>query len=628
MADYCPTLSADPAVLFASGGYNVFMDLAPRAYEEAVRQANSLNNYIIRPVDFTASFDFEGQLTPFQRPQRPVIDLSQFMFHADTSVPNAPGFLPNSPTITPIPEADLTAPAIAFSARPDTPIVVAPEAPPRPTALVVPTLPDYTLPPTPTLIELNLPAVPNIVIPAFDSPRPTFIDPELSNTFNFTPEAYTSALFDSTKDRIQRWIDGEGVLPAAIEQALFGRGRSRIEVETRREIDASIDQWGNRGFTEPGGVLNARIIELRQNAQDKKAELNRDLTIRMAELALDNMRFAITQSLAAEQLASSIHLEEQRILLAAVTFQRDTAIAIVNVKVAIFNARMQAYQTDATVFAERIRGALAQVEVYRAQIEGEKAKGEINEQRVRVYVEQVRTLNAMADFYRAQVEGVKAQADVQRSVIESFKAEVEAYGARWDAFGKEVEAYKAMVEAENVKSGVHRNLVDAHVARVSAWSTQNNLNFDKERLRIAGHSQSLLAWRGLLDRMLGLVQAENGRIAAVAQGADAQARIYTADAAVESAASAASDRSFQLGLEKEVQEVQAALKQAEINIQQNIQLTQIQVEVRKTLSQVMSQLASAAMSAMNFSASVSSSRGESKSCSTSVSWSGEAPDLS
>lgn len=36
---YCPALSADPAVIFAEGGYSVFMDLAPKTFNMALAQA-------------------------------------------------------------------------------------------------------------------------------------------------------------------------------------------------------------------------------------------------------------------------------------------------------------------------------------------------------------------------------------------------------------------------------------------------------------------------------------------------------------------------------------------------------------------------------------------------------------
>ena len=117
------------------------------------------------------------------------------------------------------------------------------------------------------------------------------------------------------------------------------------------------------------------------------------------------------------------------------------------------------------------------------------------------------------------------------------------------------------------------------------------------------------------------------RIGGQAQRADALSRIYTADAGVETAASAATDRTFQLGLERENASVNAALKAAEIRIQENIQLLSQLMDSRRTQAQVMSQLAASAMSAMNFSASVSSARSATRSCATSVTWTGEAPDL-
>ena len=103
--------------------------------------------------------------------------------------------------------------------------------------------------------------------------------------------------------------------------------------------------------------------------------------------------------------------------------------------------------------------------------------------------------------------------------------------------------------------------------------------------------------------------------------------MYQADAVVETAASAAVDRTFELGLRKEEARTNVALKQAEININQAIQLQSLLLRSKETRAQVLGQLSASTMSAINFSAGVSSSRSKGESCSTSVSWSGEAEDL-
>lgn len=626
ISDYCPVLSADPAVIFADGGYSVFMSLAPKAFNDASRYASELTTIAIEPMDFTASFDFEGDLASFQRPPRPSIDGSAFDFRMPAEPPAPPSFTPRDITLDPAPAFTTPEPSIHIRPGPDTPVVAEPEAPPMPADLAMPVAPDYVLPDVPTMEQLNLPAAPSITLPTFEGQRPVFVEPEINENWSWDPTPYTSELLDKVKAKVELMMDG-GLGLEPIEAVLFQRGRARIDIEARRTIDTRIHEFAARGFSEPNGILNQAIDEILQGSLEAKAELNSTITIESYKELIQNVRFAVQNGIALEQVATNLHIQEQQLTLRAAEFMRETSLAILNARVTVFNARMAAYQTDAQVFATRIQAALAHVELYRAQLEGERIRGEINEQKVRIYGEQIRALGAMADFYRTQIQAVQAQAEVERTKIDRFKAMVDAYSARWRAYGEEVGAFKASMDAENTKATVHRNLVDAYATRVQAWGTTENNKVALERLAIDQNGQQIAVWRGQLERMLALIQGETARIGGHAQRADALARIYTADAGVETAASAATDRTFQLGLERENAEVNAALKAAEIRIQENIQLVGQLMDARKTQAQVMSQLAASAMSAMNFSASVSSSRSQSKSCASSVTWTGEAPDL-
>ncbi|MBW8776660.1 MAG: hypothetical protein JF596_17115 [Stenotrophomonas sp.] len=169
-------------------------------------------------------------------------------------------------------------------------------------------------------------------------------------------------------------------------------------------------------------------------------------------------------------------------------------------------------------------------------------------------------------------------------------------------------------------------MVDAYSTKVQAVATGNRAKLDREQLRIAQHQQVINVFQAQLERIRTLLGAEQVRIGAVAQRADAEARIYTAKGGVEQAASAAADRTFQLGLERAVQQVNTQLKTAEIKVQENIQLTGLLLEVRKMLAQVMSQLAASSMAAVNYSASLSSSRSKSSNCGTNFSLQGEIAD--
>lgn len=624
--NYCPTLSADPAVIFADGGYSVFMDLAPKTFQEALTLATQLGSLNMRPIDFNVGFNFDGQLTPFQRPPRPNINAGDFDFHTPAAPPAPPTYTPGMVSLDPAPVFDGVTPNIQIRPAPSDPLIDAPQPPQNVRDLVIPDAPSYALPPLPTLDALNLPSAPSIQLPTFTNDRPIFVEPPLNENWSFNPQAYSSDLLEKVKAKVTMMMDG-GLGLEPIEQIMFNRGRARLDIEMRRTIDTRTAEFSARGFSEPNGILNAAVLEIMQGGLEAKAELNSNITIESYKELIQNVRLGVQNGIALEQVSTDLHIKEQQLALQAAQFLRESSIAILNARVSVFNAKIQAYQTDAQVFETRIRAELAKVEVYRAQIEGERARGEINEQRVRIYSEQVRSIGVMADFYRTQVQAVQAQADVERSKIESFKAMVDAYSARWRAYGEQVDAYKAGIDAENSKATVHRNLVDAYATRVQAWGTTQGNRIALERLGIDQSGQKLAAWRGQLDQMLALVQAESARIGAQGQRADALARVYTADAGVESAASAASDRTFQLGVEREQANVQTQLRNVELLIQQNMSLIQQLTEVRRVQAQVMGQLAASSMSAMNFSASVSSARSQSTSCAQSVSWTGEAPDL-
>ncbi len=356
------------------------------------------------------------------------------------------------------------------------------------------------------------------------------------------------------------------------------------------------------------------------------AEASRDAAIKQFEESLANQRMAIAQGAALEGTLAQLHTDEQKLMLQAATFQRETVIAVLNARISVFNARLQAYQTDAQVLRDRIQAELAKVEVFRAQIEGERARGEINEQRVRLYESQLRGVTTLADFYRTRVEAVKVQADINRFGIDKYRAQVDAYEARWRAHVAEWQGYTASVEGEGKRADLYRTLVDANAKRVDAWAASNNMQFEAERLRMAQHGVDLDVWRAGITRWDATLSGERARLAAVGQAFDAKARIYSADAGVEQAASAAADRSFELGLARERADVDVQLQQAQMRIQQMLGLLAQSAEIQRAKAQISSQLAASTMSAVNYGASVSSGRSKSNSCSQNYSFQGEIAD--
>ncbi|MGH8073630.1 MAG: hypothetical protein ACREO4_06105 [Lysobacter sp.] len=622
----CDTITIPQAEILVNDAHGRFTELGTQTYNLAIGNLGRLAEVDLAQTHFSVSFDFEEQLAAFQRPARPNIDWNAFEFRDPGNVGAAPAFTPTALQFDSAPEFDHAPPTLTFGPRPNAPDVAVPTAPAAMIDIDVPLPPDYVLPEVPTLLQLNLPDAPDVQIPAFTAEAPVYVEPPFQEDWSFEPTAYVGRLMDELTAKLKPMIMGQEALPPAISAALFERNRSRIEIETGRAVEQAVSEFSQRGFYEPNGMLNGRVMGARQTGQNAIAEASRDVAIKEFEEALANLRFAITQGAALEGVSINLHAAEQGLLLQAATFQRESALAVLNYRITVHNAKLETYKTEAAVARDRIQAALAKVEVFRAQIEGERARGEINDQKVRVYESQLRSLQTMADFYRERINAVKVQAEINREGIERYKIEVDAYGERWRAHVAEWQGYSAGIEGEGKRADLYKSLVEASTERTRAWSLSQNMKIDAERLRMDQHGQSLDVWRAGLTRVEQLLSTERGRLAAVGQGADAQARMYVADAGVEQAASAATDRSFELGLSKERAAVDTQLKVAEMKITEARGLIDQALEMRRAQAQISSQLAASTMSAVSYGASVSSGWSQSKSCGQSFNFSGEIVD--
>lgn len=624
---WCPALSADPAVMYVGSAHDKFMDLGVKTYNLAVANLDGLNDIVLAPYEFNVSFDYADPQATFNRPLKPVIDMSQLEFRdPGLDVGAAPEFTPGNISIPEAPVLDAVAPTLTFGPRPNSPTEPLPTEPADAVAIVMPVAPDYVLPAVPTLQQLQLPDVPNVVIPQADLQRPVWVEPPFQQDWHFDPTPYTRVLVDDLVNTLKPMIVGSPALPAYISQLLWERGRSRIELETNRNVDQAVTEFAARGFTEPQGQLSGRVLELRQGGQNATAEVTRDVLIREFELAYDQQRFAITTGAALEGTLSTIHIEEQRYLLEGARFQMDSALAVVNYRISVFNAQMQGYQTDAQVFRDRIQAELAKVELYRAQLQGVQVLGELNTQHVQLYNAQLDGVRAMAEFYQTQVQTVKVQADINMQGIEKYKAQLQAYSQRWNAYVAEWQGYSASVEGESKRVDIYKAMVDANAKRVDAWATSSNIQVEMERLNQQTFATRTSAWQSKIERLRTALQSEQARLSAVATSVRAQTDMFQSEAQVESAASAAADRTFELGLRREQASVDAQLKHADQMIAQLQFLLSQMVEIQRAKAQISSQLAASTMSAVNYGASVSSSMGNSRSCSTNFSFAGEIMD--
>lgn len=624
---WCPPYTGGTADVYVSDAHHLFLDRGTEVYNLAVSNLQQMLPTWLAPVDFNIDFHTPDPQATYTRPQPPEIDDSALEFR-DPNLPvgPAPVYAPTPLVSRTAPDVDVAAPTLSFAPRPNAPTIPLPAEPAPAADLVMPVMDSYTLPSVPTLQQLTLPTPPTITIEEATLTRPMFVDPPFNQSWSFTPEPYTRVLVDELTATLRPMIVGSAAIPAAIEQALFERGTGKITLDTQQQVDQAYIEFAARGFSEPQGQLNGRIIELRQAGQHSVAEASRDVMIRHYELMYEQQRFAITQGAALEGVLINLHIEEQRFLLEAAKFQMDAALAVVNYRVQAFNAQMQAYAIDAQVARDRIQAELAKLEVYRAQLEGVRLLGELNVQQAQLYEAQLRGVQTLVEIYKTKVDAVRVRAEADMQAVEKYKAQLQAYNERWNAYTAEWRGYSSSVEGESKRVDIFRSLVDMQAKRVDAWATSTNVDIERARLEQQTYGVQMRGWEAQITRLQAALGAEQARLAAAATAVDAKVRVFSAEAQVEVAASAAADRTFELGLRKDEADLNAQLKRAEMLISQT-QFLQSQLnEIQKAKAQISAQLAASSMSAVNYSAGVSSSVSKGQSCSTSFSFNGEVGD--
>lgn len=208
------------------------------------------------------------------------------------------------------------------------------------------------------------------------------------------PEAanYSSTLLSSLQTYISQWVSGAATgLPAAVEQALWDRGRAREVVASAKKAKEAIKQFAYRGFSKPPGALAVQLLEAVQEAQNNDVALSRDVMIKQSDLEQSNRRFAFETAWKIEDGLMRYQQDRVRRLLDAhVAWQQglvtDAGHAAQNfgTQGSVFGAGVQA---DATVFRGRVDVNIAEANI---RIESAKANLQALVQKATVLVEAIR----------------------------------------------------------------------------------------------------------------------------------------------------------------------------------------------------------------------------------------------
>lgn len=614
----CPTIIGNPAIGLVADGWDTFHGFATTSFNLAQTALQDTADFSVAPVDFNIAFDLTEQVTGYQRPPTPVLLDISFSKDAIKDPGNVPNASDISASFAPAPTSNLVEPSINIDDGPGDLKATPPGPAPALDLVPIPVAPDISgdIPDVPTLFNLKIPTIPTLPVRTFNGVRPVLDFAPPAQTWSFEPEDYTSALLNQLRSTVTNVLTGGSGLPAAVENALYARFVARDDESSLRAEQETIEEFSSRGWSEPNGVLSARLAQTRQDSINARANASRDVYIQNKQLENENMKAYATLGVSLESKLIDNHLGIQQLILDGQKFILQSAIEIYNARATLFNAQLQAYQTDAQVFRDLIAADLNQLEQAKAQIEAQKLIGDVNQQLVSLYVARFQGVMARVELFRSQVAGATAQVEQNKAIISAygetvsaFESQVRAYAAEWDAF-------KSRVDAQVSKERIYEISTNAFVARLGAWATANTNVIEQKKLILSQDDFKLRTWEANLEKMKAFLALELGRVDTVVKQNTSNVDLYRGQASVETAASDSNTRIANLEIAQRQASVDTGLKNAQLHIEQTKNIASLLLEKLHGVAQVASQLAAASFSAVHFSAGATSSTTDSQACET------------
>jgi hypothetical protein len=376
--------------------------------------ANEVNGYVTGNIADTSDIISQA-----------IVDANEIITELSQSIPETPPYLELDDFQTRLSRVTLS---ITEPERPNIENLVDDAEIPTLGDIYIPSTPTVTSPTAPTISDIVLPEKPSVdIVPfAIAFPEDTITDTDVT-AFEYTEAEYTSTLLDAAKAKLLSDVQNGGTgLGAAIETAIFERQEERDLIALEEAVENLKAEWGKAGFPLPDGVLAAGVQDIYEKDVNTRTDRSREIAIAQAELAQNNTQFAVTSSITMENMLLQHFNNVADRALDAAKSAVTLAVAVFNVQVDRFKTRLEAYRVGAQAYEAQLRGELAKVEIYKADMEGAKLEADIQEQRVSVYRQQVEAVNSIYSGYRTQVEAARVTAGIEAERLSAFKTRVEA----------------------------------------------------------------------------------------------------------------------------------------------------------------------------------------------------------
>lgn len=502
------------------------------------------------------------------------------------------------------------------------PVATAPNLPVRPNPVLpkepgeAPIVQDVVIPGAPILKTIadpkewaiNLPTAPVITIPTLNVTKPNAGNlTKPSTNFNWQEDPYTSQTLSEIEVQVSKYFSGGTGIPDIVWEAIWAKENDKENRAAIKQITEINEEWSSRGFQLPQGIQVAQVQEVRQELQSSAVSRARDIAIQQSTLEIENLKFAVQQGIALENLRGSWHQATVSRLLEATKFASELAISVFNADISFYNAQVQMYLAEIQIFEAELKAELADLELYKMELEGQKVIGELNQQQVQIYVSRIEALNIEIDRYNAILQGIKlgvevdsAKIDAHRSNVEVFSEKIKAITSQYDAYSTAMQGAKIEAEIFGTNVSAFASTVQAYATQVDAESINTQVDISINKLKLEEYNTRIQGFIVELDSDLKHLQGEVSVF-------DSKTKVYNTGMESEKISIQAQASKYQADVSLANQTTQVNIANAQTNAKNALAVAGIIQQGLDSVASINGAYAGSAMAAVNIGMTMSDS---------------------
>lgn len=166
--------------------------------------------------------------------------------------------------------------------------------------------------------------------------------------------ATIAAMMAGFETTLEDWLNNQDSIgmPEDARNALIERAFATEDQQAGRAQDEAMNAWLARGFTLPGGPLEAGLWLVQQQSRDKKGALNRDILVETVKWERETRQLAMEMTAKYRQELQDYYLKRQELAKSIAGAWQEFEIKIKTALIEVYKARIEAWAAAAKAIGE------------------------------------------------------------------------------------------------------------------------------------------------------------------------------------------------------------------------------------------------------------------------------------